>query len=450
MQKPTLLISSPDQILRHDFKQCLIDHGFKLIETRSIADNLSAFEKTLPDLVIIYSAHKDPQDDIQIAKDLRQKKRHIPILFITKYSSEETAIAALKANVDDYFKVPFPIDAVLLSVKKFLPDYFAEPSKDIIPNNPSLHLDDQLLIGASRQMRAVKSYLQKVAQADSTVLITGETGTGKELAAELIHFNSARGHKPFICVNCAALPESLIESELFGYDRGAFTGAFITRPGKFELARGGTVFLDEIGDMSSYAQAKILRSIENKKIYHLGGKGDICLDARIIAATNQEPEQLLAEGRFREGLYYRLNVARVHLPPLRERKRDIPKLVSHGIQNLNRRFERDVKGLTKASMTCLYRYHWPGNVRELLNCLEATFISLPSREMDYIELPKHVQKDLKWEVTDSKAERNLILTALLETKWNKSSAAQKLNWSRMTLYRKIEKYHIVEKRSLER
>jgi transcriptional regulator with PAS, ATPase and Fis domain len=237
---------------------------------------------------------------------------------------------------------------------------------------------------------------------------------------------------------------------LFGYDRGAFTGAFAYKKGKLELANGGSVFLDEIGDMTKFAQAKILRTIESKEFFHLGGKRSIPMKARVIAATNQDPERLMAEGNFRKDLYYRLNVARVQMPPLRKRKEDIPHLVKHAIRKFNHRFCREAEGLTDEAMVCLLRYEWPGNVRELLNLLEAAYINLPNRKVSYIDLPKPIYKQLKVTQGSTKEERKRIISALLETNWNKSTAAQKLNWSRMTLYRKIEKYNIVEKRTPRR
>jgi len=299
-------------------------------------------------------------------------------------------------------------------------------------------------------MQAIKDYLMKVARTDSTVLITGETGTGKELAAELIHLNSARCEKPMICVNCAALPDTLVESELFGHERGAFTGAVVPKEGKFVLAGKGTLFLDEIGDMNPYAQAKILRSIEKKEVFHLGGEKAIRMDARVLAATNRDPERLMTEGNFRKDLYYRLNVARLNMPPLRERKEDIPNLVDFAIYKLNRRFNCTVEGLSEETMNLFYRYDWPGNVRELMNILEATYINLPSGRISLVDLPGLFIKRVKDSGKLPLDERKQIVAALLETNWNKSTAAQKLNWSRMTLYRKIEKYNIVENRSPDR
>jgi DNA-binding NtrC family response regulator len=438
-----------DELIRQNLKGRLFRSGFGIIEVSPDSNMTTVFRKMKPDLVIICSTGKISGDGLTVVKKIRRIESFLPIILITKFSSESRAIAALRARVNDYFKIPFSSDAVIDSVKHLISEKFPSISSATQTNTED-SIKDQPFIGKSKPMKDVKSFLFKVARADSTVLITGETGTGKELAAEYIHHKSPRSNRPFICVNCAALPESLVESELFGYDRGAFTGAFAYKKGKFELASGGSVFLDEIGDMTKLAQAKILRTIESKEFFHLGGKGSIPMKARVIAATNQDPEHLIAEGNFRKDLYYRLNVARVHMPSLRERKEDIPFLVQYAIQKLNHRFCREVEGLKDSSMNCLYRYDWPGNVRELLNLLEAAYINLPDRRMPYIDLPEPIHKQLMESEATAGEERKQIISALLETNWNKSTAAQKLNWSRMTLYRKIEKYNIVEKRTPER
>jgi len=449
MKKPTALIIGHDEILHRHLKARLLRHSFSVFEVRETSNLLEAIQDIKPDLAIVYSTRKNPNDQLKTVEYLRKKARDIPIILSTRYSSEARAIAALRAGVSDYFKVPISTQEMLLSAKRLI----LGNTEDDQTDHESKEADgiiDQALIGNSASMRSVKSYLLKVAKTESTVFITGETGTGKELAANLIHFKSARSNKPLVCVNCAALPEGLVESELFGYDRGAFTGAVGSRKGKFELAGDGTVFLDEIGDMNSYAQAKILRSIENKEFFHLGGNWAIPMKARVIAATNQDPEHLMLRGRFRKDLYYRLNVARLNLPPLRERKEDLPRLVGHAIKKLNNRFGRKVEGLTDGAMMCLHRYDWPGNVRELLNLLEAAYINLPRRNAAYIDLPQPIYKQLKMTQASSGDERNKIIATLCQTNWNKSTAAQKLNWSRMTLYRKIEKYNIVENKSIER
>jgi transcriptional regulator with PAS, ATPase and Fis domain len=307
------------------------------------------------------------------------------------------------------------------------------------------HLNDvETMIGRSPPMLEINAYLPKLAGTDSTVLITGETGTGKELAAEIIHRTSPRRRKAMVCVNCTALPESLVESELFGYERGAFTGAEVLTAGKLELAEGGTVFLDEIGDMNPFAQAKILRAIERKEVHRLGGKQAIPLDIRIIAATNHDLECLVRQGVFRKDLYYRLNVARVHIPPLRDRKEDIPPLLDHCLRELNHRFGRKVEGFSEDAFDRLLCHDWPGNVRELKNLIEAIFINLSSRSIGLVDLPRHFLSQIEEANALPQNERDRVLSALLTTNWNKSKAAQKLHWSRMTLYRKLAKLNITK------
>ncbi len=449
MKKPTIIIFGKDPILRYNLNKRLSQNGFDVNEASGKSDVIAQYNSAQPDLVVVCSYRRAPGDKLSVIKKLRKFDKRVPIILINRFSSESRAIAALRAGANDYFKVPFSSETLVKRISRLASDSKFE----ILSNDKSESADQisrQLMIGESQCMRDIKNYIAKVAKTDSNVLISGETGTGKELAAGLIHLKSPRNKNPFVCINSAALPDTLIESELFGYDRGAFTGAVAEKPGKFELANSGTVFLDEIGDMNHYAQAKILRIIENREFFHLGGKRPVSFDARIVAATNKEPEQLIEEKTLRDDLYYRLNVARIHLPPLRERKEDIPSLVSHASKRLNDRFGRNILGLTDDAMTCLLRYDWPGNIRELFNLLEAMYINLPSRHRDFIDIPKPIQKQIKVTELCKSDERKRIVSALLETNWNKSSAAQKLNWSRMTLYRKITKYNIVKKRSRER
>jgi DNA-binding NtrC family response regulator len=391
-----------------------------------------------PDIVIIYSIEEGTQKSLQLVRKIRGSNKTIPIIFITEHSSEQIAIAALRSGVNDYYKFPFSKNLFLKAINRF------SGNTGTSFTLPDTHQVDQKIIGDSLSMQELKEYITRVAATDSTVLITGETGTGKELAAEMIHLQSHRKEKPLIRLNCSALPENLVESELFGYERGAFTGAIAPQKGKLMAANGGDIFFDEIGDMNGYAQAKILRSIEYKEINPLGSNHSVPVDFRIIAATNRNPEELILEGKFRKDLYYRLNVARVNMPPLRERIQDIPELVTFAIKKLNHKFGRNLVGLTDEAMELLLRYDWPGNVRELMNLLEATFINLPQKAVTHGDLPKMFRKHFSTLNQIPTDEKKQILTALLETKWNKSSAAQKLNWSRMTLYRKMNKYNIAE------
>ena len=298
------------------------------------------------------------------------------------------------------------------------------------------------LVGSSKSMIELREYIPKVARSDVNVLITGETGTGKERVAESIHKESKRRDEPFICVNCAAIPDSLIESELFGFERGAFTGAQESYVGKLRLAGTGTVFLDEIGDMSLAAQAKVLRAIESREVFPLGGRRVAKIEARFIAAVNQEIEPLLAENRFRRDLYYRLNVARILLLPLKDRKEDIPELVNYYLEEFNRRFQGAVQPPTDELLRCLMSYQWPGNIRELRNMVEAIFIDPPAGSISLKDLPGAFQQLFANYVSSVVPERERMVSVLYQTNWNKSQAAAQLNWSRMTLYRKLEKYQI--------
>jgi DNA-binding NtrC family response regulator len=300
------------------------------------------------------------------------------------------------------------------------------------------------LIGSSLAIWKVKTYLRKVAMTDSHVLITGETGTGKELAAQYIHRHSARHAKPLVTINCAALPDGLLESELFGYERGAFTGAHLSYAGKLKLADGGTVLFDEIGEMSTYAQAKILRMIETKEVYPLGGRRSVPVNIRIVASTNRDLEHEMSSNGFRPDLYFRLNVARIKLPPLRERKEDIPLLIDHFAQQFSAQFGREIDGFTDEAMELLKCNEWPGNIRELMNLVERIFIDPPAAKVAIGDLPESIRSPRARGQDAARGERELLLYTLSRTNWNKSQAAERLHWSRMTLYRKMAKYHIEE------
>jgi DNA-binding NtrC family response regulator len=311
-------------------------------------------------------------------------------------------------------------------------------------NNGSPSPERDAIIGASAVMCELKRDLARVAKSVSTVLITGETGTGKELAAELIHKYSDRCKNAFVCINCAAIPESLLESELFGHTKGAFTGAEQYRDGLLVSADGGTIFLDEIGDMSLSAQAKILRVIEKREVCRVGSNRGVQLDLRFVAATNQDLEAMTDRGAFRKDLFFRLNVARIHLPPLRERREDIPSLLRHYSSNLSNRAGGSAPEFSEDSLRCLQTYGWPGNIRELKNMVESLFLRDLPQKIQVENLPRHLRGFIESKADVSQQEREALLTALFSAKWNKSEAAKSLHWSRMTLYRKLAKYQIAE------
>ena len=293
-------------------------------------------------------------------------------------------------------------------------------------------------------MRYVSDYASQVARTNTTVLITGETGTGKELVAQMIHTMSARRQQPFLALNCAALPEGLLESELFGRERGAYTGAETSYEGKLKLADGGTVFFDEIGDLTPLGQAKLLRVLESRKAQRLGSAKEISLDLRILAATNQNLPCMVETGQFRRDLYFRLNVTRVEMPSLRTRRDDIPLLVSHFAGDFEGSFGRHFPGFAGRALKMLVNYDWPGNVRQLRNVMEELFVRLPGRPIDIDDLPAEItgrQASFSVEPAD---ERTRIVTALTSTRWNKKRAAERLCWSRMTLYRKMAHHQIAD------
>ena len=298
------------------------------------------------------------------------------------------------------------------------------------------------ILGESAAMVALREYLPKVARSPATVLVMGETGTGKERVAQAVHALSTRRGGPFIAVNCAALPETLVESELFGHERGAFTGAVGARRGRIAEAHEGTLFLDEIGEMPAHMQAKLLRVLETREVMPVGGGRPFRADLRVIAATNQPLEELVAERRFRADLFYRLNVARIDLPPLRERPEDVPLLFRASVAELNARDGLRVGPPEPELLDCLMAHDWPGNVRELRNLVEALFISPPAGAVRLADLPPGFRRIFERFRRPGSAERDRLLAVLRETHWNKTEAARALNWSRMTLYRKLAEYHI--------
>lgn len=289
-------------------------------------------------------------------------------------------------------------------------------------------------------MRSIRDFIVKASRTDSNVLITGETGTGKEVLARLIHDLSPRRARPLVSINCASLPDNLLESELFGYERGAFTGAVAAFPGRLRMATGGTVVLDEIGEMTVAGQAKLLRAIDSRQISPLGSRHNLAIDVRIVAATNQDPERMVREKRFRSDLYFRLNVARIHVSPLRERRDDVLPLFRHYVAEFCGRPGGDL-AISQPACECLLRYQWPGNVRELRNVAEVIGIDPPRGEIAVQHLPRALRGGGATSML-SLSERDRMVAVLAATNWNKSQAARQLHWSRMTLYRKMTKYDV--------
>jgi DNA-binding NtrC family response regulator len=417
----------------------LLCAGFDVVRTFEKAELMHALGTGRADVVILgLSVPAGLENSLELVRQIRDSSSLVPVVLIVLNSSEDFAIAALRAGVNEYVRYPFSTDELVSAVNRclFLPGDGAQLSDDTAPSTDGI-------VGESSAMREIRVRVDRVALSDSSVLITGETGTGKELFAELVHKRSRRRSKPFVAINCAAIPDALLESELFGHVKGAFTGADSSNDGKLKAADRGTLFLDEIGDMSAYSQAKILRWLENKEIQRLGCNRGIPVDVRVIAATNQDLEQLSRENKFRKDLFFRLNVARIHLPPLRERKEDLPSLIEYYMRHFSKRFGRKVRRLSEEALDCLYAYDWPGNVRELKNLLEAIFVEGPPADISLKEIPVELRVRCAELKSLSGNERERLLWALATTNWNKSKAAEKLHWSRMTLYRKMARYNIL-------
>jgi DNA-binding NtrC family response regulator len=357
-----------------------------------------------------------------------------PLVIFASDSSEAFAVCALRAGAQEYLPGPFEYAALLKVLARWLPECAVAPADAELTGG-------EAFVGSSPAMQAIRLQIRRVAATDCNVLITGETGTGKEVVAQLIHRNSARSRNPLVCINCAAIPDSLLESELFGYERGAFTGAARANQGKLMAANHGTVFFDEVGDMSPLAQAKVLRAIETKEVQRLGAEHACGTDIRIVAATHRNFDDLQGPESFRRDLYFRLNVGRIFLPPLRERKGDLGALVERIIADLNRKSCRHIEGVSVPAMRRLAQYDWPGNVRELKNVIERAFIVRDGGLICPDDLsPSFAQEQQRKVELVQNEDLRCIQEALSVCHGNKSKAAERLNWSRMTLYRKLAKY----------
>jgi DNA-binding NtrC family response regulator len=397
------------------------------------------FELALVDL-------KMPEmDGIELLEKLKEQHPEIQVIMMTAYGTVETAVEAIKKGAYHYIGKPINLDELKLDIKKALNNQRILIENRYLKEELEQQYKDLKIIGESKAINEVLSTVARVAPTDSTILIRGESGTGKELVARAIHALSQRKNEKFIPVSCAALPETLLESELFGYEKGAFTGATKKREGRFELADGGTLFLDEIGDIPLETQVKLLRVIESQEFERLGGKDTLKVDVRIISATNQDLEKKINEKTFREDLYYRLNVISIPIPPLRERKNDIIHLVEYFIKKSNQKCGRDIKGITQRAREILLSYDWPGNVRELENIIERGVVLSRGEALDESDLSSLSfgrRKGTPSDLSLKEMEKSHILNVLEETEWNLSKTAEILGIHRNTLRLKMKEYGI--------
>ncbi|MGC1170687.1 MAG: sigma-54 dependent transcriptional regulator [Candidatus Acidiferrales bacterium] len=385
----TILVVDDEAAARYGVRRAL-EHKYKVVEAESAGTAREAVAAEKPDLILL-DLVMPGEDGISFLRWLRAEGRETPVIVVSALDSAKTAVGALQNGAADYIVKGYDIEELRKRVGNAL--QLAELAAENSRLRRELAADGQFgrLLGASPAMRRVFEMAERVAGTDATVLILGESGTGKDLLAQEIHDRSQRARDAFVAVNCAALPENLIESELFGYERGAFTGAAQQRKGKFELASGGTIFLDEIGDMNPVTQAKVLRALENRKIERLGGTHSIDVDVRVISATHRDLQREIAAGRFREDLYYRLRVVTLELPALREHKEDIPLLADAFLSQLGTRHNRGAR-LSREAMDLLRAYDWPGNVRELRNALERSLVLCAGDEIGAADLPAEIRE----------------------------------------------------------
>jgi DNA-binding NtrC family response regulator len=446
--KIKVLVADDEAIIRESLRDWLNDTGHHVLTAEDGARALEIIEKERPAIAIV-DLVMPGVDGIELLKRAKEILPSIEVIVITAYASIPTAIAAMKEGAYDYVEKPFSPERVELLIRKLV------EHQRLVEENIFLHekLDQRYrfedIITKSPKMQQVIELIKLVAKSNATVLITGESGTGKELVARAIHSQSYRKEKPFVPVSCAALPESLLESELFGHEKGAFTGAHALRKGKIEFANRGTLFLDEIGEMSANIQVHLLRVLEEREFTRVGGNELIKVDVRVLSATNRDMKKALASRQFREDLYYRLNIITIDLPPLRERKEDIPLLAEHFLKKFAAENQKEVSGFSPEVTNFLLKYQWPGNVRELENTVERTVILAQNSEIqlaDLLQRNSPLVGSASSGRTLEEVEKNHIITVMKETGGNYGKAARILGVSRATIYNKVKTYGLIVKK----
>jgi len=452
----TCLIIDDEEEVRWILKKLLEKNGFQALEAKSGKEAIEIIQKSFIDIALL-DLKMPEMSGMEALEHILTIDPEIKIIILTALNDVRLAVEAIKKGAYDYFVKPIDNEELLIALNKALEHKKIKEEVEYLKEE-FLKAKSQKIIGEETSLKDIFNLLNQVASSDITILITGESGTGKQLIAERIHQMSLRNQHPFVTVDLSIIPQELIESELFGYERGAFTGAYKKKPGKFFIAQKGTLFLDEISNLSLITQAKLLRFLETKYIEPLGSVNPIKMDVRIIAATNQNLSELVEKSLFRADLYYRLKVLSIELPPLRKRKSDIPALIDYFIKNFNTEYKKNIKGISEEALKLIMNYDWPGNIRELRNCIQAAVLlsneiinpeNLPYELKSQISVPVNIVdnistlklKDAKEEVSNI-IEKELILKALKEAKGNKRLAARLLGISFKNLYNLMHKLNI--------
>ncbi|MBI5739634.1 MAG: sigma-54-dependent Fis family transcriptional regulator [Nitrospirae bacterium] len=453
-----ILVIDDESSIREMLKDFLSSKGFD-VETAADGESGLNLLKSEKFNLLLLDLMMPGINGLDVLREVNSEKIDISSIMITAHASVPTAVEAMKLGAFDYITKPFVLEDVYMAIKRALDISRLQEENNRLKKELKRKFSTHKIIGNSAPLQEVIKFIEKIADTDSTVLITGESGTGKELVAKTIHYNSSRSRYAFIPLNCAAIPKDILESELFGHEKGAFTGAINTRIGRFELASNGTLFLDEIGELAPSLQVKLLRVLQEKEFERVGGIKTIKVDVRIIAATNRDLDKAVKESMFREDLFYRLNVIPVHLPPLRKMREDIPLLIEHFVTEIAKRKKKEPPKISREAMECLVEYKWPGNVRELENLIERLIIlkegdaitpsDLPERFSEKRKMPRVFTKaqslssdGVDLNVMLDEIENNMIIQALEISKGIKSKAASLLGLNRTTLIEKMKKKSI--------
>ncbi|MDH4217771.1 MAG: sigma-54 dependent transcriptional regulator [Candidatus Aminicenantes bacterium] len=450
MTKTTnVLIVDDEKVIRDSCSQILKKEGYKVKVASEGNGGLSSFKEEVFHVVIL-DLKLPGMDGMEVLARIKEESPETPVIIITGFASIESAVEAIKKGAFEYLTKPFTPEELRVSIKKAIESRKIFFEGIYLREELEKRTEYDMVVGKSKVMKNVMDIVRQVSPTESTILITGESGTGKELIARKIHNHSLRRNAPFVVIDCGALVETLFESELFGHVKGSFTGAYVTKHGRFEVANGGTIFLDEISNISLNIQAKLLRVIQEREVTRIGSSKPIKVDVRILAATNENLADCVSEGKFREDLFYRLSVVPIHLPPLRERKEDIPLLMNHFLHKYNRRAKKQINSISRDVLKALTQYDWPGNIRELENTIERAVVLSKSNEIELDALIYHgissgssLLNRVKGKYRSlEEVEREYIKTVLNAHYGNRSQTAKVLGIDRKTLLAKIKKYHI--------